>query len=195
MIFLQLAADASEVFKVVQQVRPNQERGVVIYSILYIYHKFSWHFNFCNFMQWRLITVGKPALPWARDGFAMYFSRLSKVTRIEHVIIKEGALEQVTTQTLEASADSLRILFDERGKQRRSVELARWVEQQEISGRKRISLIIGGANGHGDKLRAAADECWSLSAMTFQHEMALVVVAEQLYRAYSILRKEPYHRE
>jgi 23S rRNA (pseudouridine1915-N3)-methyltransferase len=146
-------------------------------------------------MQWKLITVGKPALPWAKAALEDYLYRLKRVTRIEYVVIKEGPRDQVETQLLSASEESLRIILDERGKSRRSLELARWIEQHDLRGTKRASLIIGGADGHSEKFREQADECWTLSSYTLQHEIALVVLAEQIYRAYTIMRKEPYHRE
>lgn len=146
-------------------------------------------------MHWRIITVGKPALPWAKLGLEDYLYRLKRMTKVEHVVIKEGPRDQVESQLLQASADSLRLVLDERGKAYRSLDLARWIEQKDLQGTKRASLIIGGADGHSASLRQQADECWTLSSFTLQHEIALVVLAEQLYRAYSILRKEPYHRE
>lgn len=146
-------------------------------------------------MQWRIITVGKPALPWARAGLEDYLGRLKRAARVEHMVIKEGPRDQVESQLLQASEDSLRIVLDERGKARRSLELAGWIQEHDVRGTKRASLIIGGADGHSERLRKAADECWTLSSLTLQHEIALVVLMEQIYRAYSILRKEPYHRE
>lgn len=124
-----------------------------------------------------------------------YLTRLKRVARVEHVVIKEGPRDQVETQLLHASEGGLRLVLDERGKAYRSLDLARWIEQKDLHGTKRASLIIGGADGHSESFRQQADECWTLSTFTLQHEIALVVLAEQLYRAYSILRNEPYHRE
>ncbi|MBV6500215.1 MAG: Ribosomal RNA large subunit methyltransferase H [Prosthecobacter sp.] len=124
-----------------------------------------------------------------------YLARLQRVAKFEHVVVKEGPQEVVEQAMMSASQGGLRIVLDERGKMRRSLELAQWVEDKQIRGVKRINLMIGGANGHSKQIRAAADECWSLSTFTLQHEIALVVLAEQIYRSYSILRKEPYHRE
>jgi 23S rRNA (pseudouridine1915-N3)-methyltransferase len=146
-------------------------------------------------MHWKIITVGKPSLPWARTAIEDYLGRLKRSTKIEHVVVKEGPRDQVETQLLHASENSLRIILDERGKAHRSLELARWIEDHDIRGTKRASLIIGGADGHTERLRQSANECWTLSSFTLQHEIALVVLVEQIYRAYTILRKEPYHRE
>jgi 23S rRNA (pseudouridine1915-N3)-methyltransferase len=146
-------------------------------------------------MQWRIITVGKPALVWARAGFEDYLGRLKRAARVEHIIVKEGPAEQVESQLLTASEGSLRIVLDERGKARRSLELSHWIQEHDMRGTKRVSLIIGGAEGHSEKMRKAADECWTLSCFTLQHEIALVLLMEQIYRAYTIIRREPYHRE
>lgn len=85
--------------------------------------------------------------------------------------------------------------LDERGRTLSSGNFANWIGRQELAGRKRISILIGGADGHDELVRSAADEIWSLSAMTLQHELAQVVFLEQLYRAYAILRRAPYHRK
>jgi len=146
-------------------------------------------------MNWKIIAVGKPALPWARDGLADYLHRVNRSQSVECVFIKDAAPEILTRRMLDASEDSVRILLDERGRSLRSKELAAWISQQELRGCKRVSVLIGGASGHSDELKRLVKDAWSLSAMTLQHELALVVLLEQIYRAYSILRGEPYHRE
>jgi 23S rRNA (pseudouridine1915-N3)-methyltransferase len=146
-------------------------------------------------MQWRVITVGKPALPWARQGAEAYLKRLQKGGRYEWTVIKEGSPEVVESRMLAAAAGCLKVVLDERGESWRSVDLARWIEERQMEGVKRVALLIGGADGHTEGVRAAADVCWSLSRLTLQHEMALILVLEQLYRAGTILRGEPYHRE
>ncbi len=145
-------------------------------------------------MKWQIISVGKPALPWAKMAMDDYTQRIRRVAQVEMVVLKQGTASQTAAKTLEASAGTWRIVLDERGRQMGSVDFAKWISKQELSGRKAVSLLIGGADGHGDEVRQAADELWSLSAMTLQHELALVVLLEQLYRAFSIQRGEPYHR-
>lgn len=124
-----------------------------------------------------------------------YWKRLPHYARFEHVVIKEASLERVEHQIQTACGEDLCIILDERGKQLSSVEMARWIENEEVSGRKRVCLVIGGAEGHSQRLRAGAQVCWSLSKLTMQHDIALIVLLEQIYRAYSIIRGEPYHRE
>jgi 23S rRNA (pseudouridine1915-N3)-methyltransferase len=146
-------------------------------------------------MQWRIITIGKPGHPWVKEAVGIYLKRLQHYARFEHVMIKDAPLPQVENQIAAACDGALCVLMDERGKQMRSLELAKWVEHEEICGRKRICIVIGGAEGHSEHFRAQAKTCWSLSTLTLQHDIALVVLVEQLYRAYSIMRGEPYHRE
>jgi 23S rRNA (pseudouridine1915-N3)-methyltransferase len=145
-------------------------------------------------MKWQIITVGKPALPWAKAAVLDYQERLKHVGSIEFVILKEGTQAQNAQRALEASAGAWRVVLDERGRQFRSEEFARWIGKQEMSGRKRVSFLIGGADGHDPSVREAADELWSLSNMTLQHELAYVVLLEQIYRAINIQQGGPYHR-
>ncbi len=146
-------------------------------------------------MRWTIIATGKPAIGWARQGIEDYLSRLQKTGSVECVFIRDGSPEDVTKRMLATSEGALRVLLDERGKPWRSKELAQWVDARQLEGCKRVALLIGGANGHSPALKAQIKESWSLSAMTLQHELALLVLVEQIYRAYSILRGEPYHRE
>jgi 23S rRNA (pseudouridine1915-N3)-methyltransferase len=146
-------------------------------------------------MHWKIITIGKPALPWAKVGVDDYLKRLSRSWKLEWVVLREGPASVTTKRMLEASEGCRRLVLDERGVAWRSVELAGWISQQEQQGVKRTALLIGGAEGHASEVRAAADVCWSLSALTLQHELALLVAMEQLYRAGTIQRGEPYHRE
>jgi 23S rRNA (pseudouridine1915-N3)-methyltransferase len=140
-------------------------------------------------MTWRIITVGKPVFSWAKEAMEMYQARLQRYTKVETVVIKDGPRKQVEEQLLAASEKTLRIILDERGK------ALRWVEERQMRGIKVVSLLIGGADGHSEALRGTADEVWTLSNLTLQHEVAMVVLFEQLYRAHTILRGEPYHRE
>ena len=111
------------------------------------------------------------------------------------MVIKEGAPEVVAAKMMAAAEGCLKVVLDEKGEAWRSLDLAKWMDQRQQEGVKRVALLIGGADGHTVGLRESADVCWSLSKLTLQHEMALIVVLEQLYRAGSILRGEPYHRE
>ncbi|MBE2285222.1 MAG: 23S rRNA (pseudouridine(1915)-N(3))-methyltransferase RlmH [Prosthecobacter sp.] len=146
-------------------------------------------------MQWRIISVGKPGHDWVKGALVLYSKRLQHYARLEHVMIKEGPRDRVEQQISNACEDGLCVVLDERGRQLRSVDMARWIENEEITGRKRVCLVIGGADGHSPEFRAKAAVSWSLSNLTLQHDIALIVLMEQVYRAYTIMRGEPYHRE
>ena len=146
-------------------------------------------------MNWTVMTVGKPALAWAKDAVGDYSERINKVTSLKLSTVKDCGRTRNAEVMLAQAGKSVRIVLDERGRSLRSLEMAQWIRQKELSGTKHVCLLIGGAEGHCDVLRSSAHECWSLSSLTLQHELALVVLMEQIYRAYSILRGTPYHRE
>jgi 23S rRNA (pseudouridine1915-N3)-methyltransferase len=146
-------------------------------------------------MQTRIIAVGKPALDWARGAVADYFQRLTRYTKTSIEYLKESGAAANSGRLLKASAGCRRIVMDQRGKLLRT-EGARqaWDRWEGDSNVKAVAFLIGGADGHTDELRAKADEVWALSPLTLQHELALVVLLEQLYRIQTIKRGEPYHR-
>ncbi|MFI3288765.1 MAG: 23S rRNA (pseudouridine(1915)-N(3))-methyltransferase RlmH [Rikenellaceae bacterium] len=87
------------------------------------------------------------------------------------------------------------VLLDERGAQYRSVEFAQWLQKRMNSGVKRLVFIVGGPFGFAEEVYLRANSKISLSAMTFSHQVIRVFFAEQIYRAFTILRNEPYHNE
>ena len=87
------------------------------------------------------------------------------------------------------------VLLDEHGKEFRSVEFSKWVEQKMQTVNKRLVFIIGGPYGFSSDVYAKANEKISLSKMTFSHQMVRLIFVEQLYRAMTIMRGEPYHHE
>lgn len=87
------------------------------------------------------------------------------------------------------------VLLDERGEEMRSVEFAQWLQKRLNSSQKRLVLVIGGPYGFSEEVYARADGRLSLSRMTFSHQIVRAIFAEQIYRAFTILRNEPYHHE
>jgi len=144
-------------------------------------------------LRWRIVAVDKPKLSYARGGVAFYRERLGALAKVELLTVRSGP--QAARRQLELSEGWFRVVLDERGELVRSLELARRIEQWAGRGVGRVALLVGGAEGHADEVRAAADWLWSLSPLTLQHELALVVAMEQIYRAYMIKRRSPYHRE
>lgn len=156
-------------------------------------------------MSMLLIAVGKRLPDWVSNIFDEYNRRLPADYRLELLEVTPAGRNK-TTNALQAMhreaqaiekllpAQSLRILLDEHGQQFSSIELAAAIGKWRQSG-KTPCFIIGGADGIDDALRATADVTWSLSALTFPHALARVIVAEQVYRAWSINNQHPYHRE
>ena len=87
------------------------------------------------------------------------------------------------------------VLLDEKGEQMRSVDFAVWLQKRMNSGLRRLCFVIGGPYGFSEAVYARADGKLSLSSMTFSHQIIRAIFAEQLYRAFTIIRNEPYHHE
>ena len=146
-------------------------------------------------MNWKIYAAGKPALAYAKTGIEEYFKRLTRGAKIELIYLKAGDSETVSKDLLTRSEGTFRIALDERGKDWDTDQFVAKVNQWEMDpGIKTISLLIGASDGHTQDLRTQCNAVWALSPLTLQHELALVVLLEQLYRAYSIKRGEPYHR-
>jgi 23S rRNA (pseudouridine1915-N3)-methyltransferase len=147
-------------------------------------------------MKWRIVAIGKPALAYARDGIAEYQARLSRQAGLEFRWVKPGADGAATARRqLAAAAGAHPVLLDEHGREFTTRQLAAECTAHERAGVKCLALIIGGADGHPAELAAAVPERWSLSRLTLQHELALLVLMEQLYRLESLRRGEAYHRD
>lgn len=148
-------------------------------------------------MDWHIFVIGRPKLAFAKAGVEEYTRRIRPFAPLTIECLKAGPTREAeSAQLLRRSEGLLRIVLDERGDEVTSRLLAEKItawEQQR--GLKSIALLIGGADGHTGELRRSADWLWSLSRLTLQHELALVVVLEQLYRACTIRAGWPYHRD
>ena len=143
-------------------------------------------------MKLRILAIGKPKLRYAADGIAEFQKRLARSGKLEIHYLKDG---NDTRQFLQRSEGTYRIALDERGWCPTTTELVQRIDALEERGDiKTVTFLIGGADGHSEELRGACDLVLSLSSLTLQHELALVVLLEQLYRVFSIKRGEPYHR-
>ncbi|MCP5535272.1 MAG: 23S rRNA (pseudouridine(1915)-N(3))-methyltransferase RlmH [Akkermansiaceae bacterium] len=145
-------------------------------------------------MKHQILVAGKPALKYCKDGTAEYLKRLTRYGSYELKHLKDGSSEEVSQRLREASAGTLRIVMDERGESLTTDQLCQRIHDWEMRGVKRASYLIGASDGHTQELRDEADMVWALSPLTLQHELALVVLLEQLYRIATIQRGEPYHR-
>ncbi|HRQ90177.1 MAG TPA: 23S rRNA (pseudouridine(1915)-N(3))-methyltransferase RlmH [Bacteroidia bacterium] len=146
-------------------------------------------------MKWQILAIGKPALAYAKAGVEEYRKRLARYAPVElRTDWKDAGAERNSEVLLSASEGALRLVLDERGEIWTTAKLAERVERWQMDGVKRAAVLIGGADGHAPATREAADHVISLSGFTLQHELALVVLLEQLYRVHTVLKGEPYHR-
>ncbi len=146
-------------------------------------------------MHIRIIAAGKPALAYTKAGVDEYLTRLRRMGSHELVIVKAGSTPDVSARLLERSQGCYRVALDERGESVSTTGFAEKIQAIEHRGEvKTLAFLIGAADGHSDALRAACDWTLTLSAFTLQHELALVVLLEQLYRVASLRAGAPYHR-
>lgn len=145
-------------------------------------------------MTWKVIAVGKPKLRFAAEGIQEYLQRIRRFAPCETLFLSSAPPEQLTTRVLKESEQSFRVVLDERGRQSSSEELSEFISEHQVRATRRVSLIVGGAEGQAEQIRLKANWLWALSRLTLQHELALMLALEQIYRAYSILSGAPYHR-
>ncbi len=147
-------------------------------------------------MQIRLIVAGKPALAYAKAGVEEYLKRLSRGGGHQLVVIKPGNRDEVSERLLERSQGCFRIALDERGECLNTRQFADKLSALEMRGDlKTVAFLIGAADGHNSSLREKSDLILTLSPFTLQHELALLVLLEQLYRVASLKSGSPYHRD
>lgn len=157
-------------------------------------------------MEILLITVGKTKTGYVGEGIAEYRKRLGKYMPFALVEIPDVKASKAMTEDIQKlkegelilerlQVSDFVVLLDERGKMFTSMEFASFMEKNMASGRKRIVFVVGGPYGFSEAIYNRADTKISLSKMTFNHEMVRMFFTEQLYRAMTILRHEPYHHE
>ncbi len=139
-------------------------------------------------MKIKLFAVGKLKARFARIAADEYRSRIVHYVPFEVVEVKEGTLVQ------NLSENYFNVLLDQRGKMFTSEQFAQFINEKLVHYRKDIAFFIGGADGFSDIERKKADFLLSLSKMTLPHELARVFLLEQLYRAFTIIRGEKYHK-
>lgn len=148
-----------------------------------------------NEMRFRFIWVGKTKEKNWRALQEEYFGRLSHFVKCEVVELKDGTKESEGKLILEKlNQSSFVCLLDVKGRSVSSHELAAAVETWQNRGLKEVTFVIGGADGASFEVVERADYSLSLSFLTFTHEMARVVMFEQLYRAFTIIKGFPYQK-
>jgi len=149
-----------------------------------------------------VVAVGRLKEPFWRDAAAEYEKRLRPYATIEVRELPDQdisgdrarAVEREGEAVLAALPERARVIaLDERGSERTSPQLSKRLEDMMVSGDSHAAFVIGGSVGLSKAVLERADERMSLSQMTFPHQLARVVLFEQLYRAFKIMKGEPYH--
>ena len=148
--------------------------------------------------------MGKIKADYARSGCAEFLKRLGRYHKVEHIEVRDvsrtkGRVED--WKKAEASAllkhipnRAVTVVLDENGKQWSSQGLAQWIQGQENQSQSTIAFLLGGPDGHDPQLIKSAHRVWSLGQLTLPHELARLLVLEQVYRASTLLSGHPYHR-
>lgn len=151
-----------------------------------------------------LIVIGKTNVPFVIDGIKEYEKRLKHYVKFTYITlpdIKNGGqlpIEQLKEREGDLLCEALKgydhiVLLDENGKQMSSVEFSEWIDWRCNLSTRKLAFVVGGAFGFSQNVYNLANGKISLSKMTFSHQMIRMIFIEQLYRAFTILRKEKYH--
>jgi rRNA large subunit m3Psi methyltransferase RlmH len=155
-------------------------------------------------MRIKIVSFGQRLPIWINQGVAEYLNRLPRDWSVDLVELKpeprgQGkSIAQILTlearRVLASCENAVKIVLDERGQSWTTRQLADHMTQWRLAARD-VSLIVGSADGLDASLKKEADQRWSLSPLTLPHGIVRIVLAEQLYRAVSLLNNHPYHRE
>jgi 23S rRNA (pseudouridine1915-N3)-methyltransferase len=141
----------------------------------------------------RIIAVGKAKDRDLRSLLGDYYARIGRYAKLEEVEIKDGKEAELGDRLARSIPERSRtVALEVDGRALSSRELAKWIGRAENESVQTVVFLIGGAYGLPPEISKKADLRLSLSAMTFPHRLARLVLAEQVYRAFSILRNEPY---
>jgi 23S rRNA (pseudouridine1915-N3)-methyltransferase len=157
-------------------------------------------------MKISLWSIGKAHDPYVKTGTEEFTKRISKYFTIEWTVIpvpkNAGMLSEMDLKKREGEIilqwlrpDDYLIALDERGKQMTSEGLAQFLQQRATESSKNLVFLIGGAFGLGEEVLQRAKLKWSLSQLTFPHQLVRLILAEQVYRACSIMKNEKYHHK
>jgi 23S rRNA (pseudouridine1915-N3)-methyltransferase len=157
-------------------------------------------------MKIKLIVVGKSAFDFVKEGEDVYEKRLAHYLPFEKIVLpdiknpKNLSVEELKKKEGELilskiSNQDFLVLMDENGSNFSSVKFSEWINQKVNEGIRSMVFVIGGAFGFSKEVFERANQKISLSKMTFSHQLVRVIFLEQLYRAQTILKGEPYHHE
>lgn len=154
-------------------------------------------------MKIKFIVVGKTNFNYLKEGIELYLGRLKHYVNVEYIELhakipksaNQKEVKQIEGKLFEKhlkSGDTL-ILLDENGKKFSSLKFSKWIETHQINGTRNLTFLVGGPYGFSESITSRQHQKMSLSDMTFSHQMIRVFFLEQVYRAFTIIKGEPYH--
>ncbi len=143
-------------------------------------------------MKITILTIGEPKLPFAKLGFAEYIKRLGGYHKINVRHLNDAISDEKVLQVID---HAYCVVLDEHGTEFTSRELAKFLNEKSVHGIGEIFFVIGGPDGHSALMKSRAQTLWSMSKLTFPHDMAMIILSEALYRASMINVNHPYHRD
>lgn len=156
-------------------------------------------------MQINFIVTGKTTSAEIKNITSDYLKRINRYQKAEEIVIETSSLKINDRQKLiqkegdlilkKITATDFVILLDDKGKEQTSVQFAAYMENLFNQSQKKICFVIGGAFGFSEEVYKRANAKLSLSKMTYSHQIIRAIFLEQLYRAFTIINKEPYHHE
>lgn len=157
-------------------------------------------------MKITLLLIGKTTTKYMQEGIELYVKRLAHYIPFEIRLLPDIKASKTLSSDKQKEMESLIflsaigqsdyvVLLDERGKEMTSREFAGYIDKKMITVPKNLVFVIGGPYGFAESMYARANEKLSLSKMTFSHEMIRLFFVEQIYRAMTILKGEPYHHD
>ena len=160
--------------------------------------------SFFENMKIHLWSVGKSNEPYVKEGIEMFTKRISHYYAVEWKFFslpkQKASLQKEDLKLQEASIllqaidkTDILVALDEKGKQWPSEELADFIQHSANQSAKNLIFLIGGAYGLDQKILHRANATWSLSKLVFPHQLVRLILAEQIYRACTIIRNEKYH--
>lgn len=157
-------------------------------------------------MNIKIIWVGKTSTSHINIGIEDYANRIKHYTNFDIITIPDLKATKNLTEAQQRDKEGelilkhlknedFVVLLDDKGKEMTSLKFAKWIEQKQHASIKNLYFIIGGAYGFSQAIYDRSNALLSLSKMTFSHQIIRLIFAEQLYRAFTILKNEPYHHE
>lgn len=147
-------------------------------------------------MKILFITIGKQNDSLIGDAVSEYTNRINKYFKTEWKVIPTSDIKKEGENILKnIETDDYLIALDDKGKELDTILLSQFIEKRMIDGDKRLVFVIGGAYGISDEVFKRANFKWSLSKLTFPHQIVRLILSESVYRAITVIKNEPYHHQ